>query len=133
MGFCYHCRSYTCSEKLKTVSAVPPLVSPPITQIPNHRAGFYKPHIYIAFLLIYQQRKLTLYRRFSGANNKQSAKTCKDNRLDSSTQSEWQGRSHTGNYKGPSPAGSRLQQRGKKAKLFVSPSSSSSMHGAEGK
>lgn len=34
MGFLYDCRSYTCSEKLKTVSAIPPLVLPPITQIP---------------------------------------------------------------------------------------------------
>lgn len=38
-------------KELRTVSAGPPLVSPPITQIPNHRAGFYKPHIYRAFLL----------------------------------------------------------------------------------
>jgi len=62
-----------------------------------------------------------------------SAKTRTDNRLDSRTGRPRQARSHTGNYKGPSPAGSRLQHRGAKAKLFVSLSSSSSMHRAEGK
>lgn len=87
-------------------------------RFPNHRAGFYNPCIYMAFLLSEQQRKLTLCGRSSWANNKQSAKKCKDNWLDSGTQSKRQGRSHTGNYKEPSPAESRLQQRGGKGKAF---------------
>lgn len=73
-----------------------------------------------------------IIQEISGANRKQSAKPHKDKWLDSSSQSERQGRSHTGNYKGPSPAGSRPQQSGAKAKLFVSVSSSSSVHGVEG-
>lgn len=40
-----------------------------LTRIPHHWAGFYKPLVYMAFLLMLPRRKLTLYRRSSGANN----------------------------------------------------------------
>lgn len=47
-----------------------------------------------------------------------SAKTCKGTGHTAALRASGGGRSYTGNYKGPTPAGSGLQQRGAKERAF---------------